>query len=83
MQRCGENDSESTRERTQHDLPMHTTALEAKDVAEADRGPLRVLHATVTAVGIAGDGLDNGLVLWGHLHHFPGSGASGGAAGRR
>jgi len=49
--------------------PMNTTAFEAKDIAETDRRPLRILHTTVTALDISRQCLDNSLILRCHLHH--------------
>jgi hypothetical protein len=49
--------------------PMDPAALEAKDIAETHRRPLRVLHAAVAARRVARQGLDNRLVARGHLHH--------------
>ena len=51
-------------------VPMNTAALEAKDIAKGHRGPLRVLHATVTTHGISRQGFDHCLVLRSHLHHL-------------
>ena len=48
---------------------MNTTAIQTKDRPETDTGPLRILHSTIAAFVISGDGFDNGLIAGAHLHH--------------
>jgi len=48
---------------------MHAAAFETKDVAKADRGPLRILHAAIAALIVARQSLDDPLIGSCHLHH--------------
>jgi len=48
---------------------MNTRALETKDVAKTNTGPLRMLHATVTTPVISRNSLDDLKVICIHLGH--------------
>jgi hypothetical protein len=48
---------------------MNATAFQAKDISKTNTCPLRACHTAITACFISRQRLNNGLVLWGHLHH--------------
>lgn len=50
-------------------LPMHSTTVQTKHVAKADRRPIGVLHAAIATLQVSWQCLDSGLVGRGHLHH--------------
>ena len=50
-------------------VPMHTAAFQTEDVAKAHRSPIRILHATITALAVARQSLDDRPVFGAHLHH--------------